>query len=48
MLCGTLDGRRVWKRMDTFTNMTESLCCSPEAVTTLFVNRLYPNTKKFF
>ena len=23
----------------------KSLCCSPETVTTLFVNWLYPNTK---
>ena len=25
--------------------MAESLHCSPETVTTLFVNQLYPNTK---
>ena len=24
--------------------MAESLCCSPETITTLFVNRLYPST----
>ena len=25
--------------------VAESLCCSPETATTLFVNPLYPNTK---
>ena len=25
--------------------MAESLCCSPETITMLFVNWLYPNTK---
>ena len=30
MLCGSLDGRGVWGRMDTCVCMTESLCCSPE------------------
>ena len=41
VLCGSLDG--VWGRMDTCTCMAESLHCSPETLTTLFVNRLYPN-----
>ena len=45
MLCGSLDGRVVWGRIDTCICMSESLCCSPETVMTLFVNRLYPNTK---
>ena len=35
-------------RMDPGTGMIESLCCSPETATTLFVNRLYPNTSKNF
>ena len=38
-------GRGVWGEMDTCMCMTESLCCSSETVTTLFVNWLYPNTK---
>ena len=46
MLCGSLDGRGVWRRMDTYVCMTESLPCSPETITTLFVNWLDPNTKK--
>ena len=35
MLCGSLDGRGVWGRMDTCTGMAESLCCSPESITAL-------------
>ena len=46
VLCGSLDGRGVWRRMDTYVCMIESLPCSPETITTLFVNWLDPNTKK--
>ena len=39
-----------WKvsleRTDICICMAESLCCSPEIITTLFLNRLYPNTKE--
>jgi len=45
MLCGNLDGRGVWGRMATCVYMAESLHCSPETITPLFVNWLYPNTK---
>ena len=31
--------------MDTCVCMAESLCCSFETITALFVNQLYPNTK---
>jgi len=41
----SLDGRGVWGRMDTCIHMFESLHHSPEAITTLFVNLLYPNIK---
>ena len=34
-LCSSLDGRGVWGRMDTCMCMAESLCCSPETITTL-------------
>ena len=34
MLCGSLDGRGVWRRMDTCICMAESLCCPPETITT--------------
>ena len=40
MLCGSLDVRGVWGRMDTCIWMAESLHCSPETITILFVNRL--------
>ena len=36
-LCGSLDGRRVWERMDTSVDMAESLGCSPETITTLLI-----------
>ena len=37
ILCGNLDGRGVWGRMDTCKFMAESLCCSLETVTTLLI-----------
>ena len=37
MLCGSLDGRGVWGRMDTCICMAESLCCPPETITTLLI-----------
>ena len=44
MLCGSLDGRGLWGRMDTCICMAESLCHSPEIIT-LFVNWLHSKTK---
>ena len=35
MLRGSLDGRGVWRRMDTCICMVESLCSLPENITTL-------------
>ena len=40
MLCGILDGREVWGRMDTCICMAESLCCSPKTITTLLIGIL--------
>ena len=37
MICGSLDGRGVWGRMDTWICMAESFCCSPETITTLLI-----------
>ena len=37
MLCGSLDGREVWGRMDTCIRMAEPLCCSLEMTTTLLI-----------
>ena len=45
MFCGSLHGRGVWGRVDTGICVAESLCCSPEGITALFVNQLHPNTK---
>ena len=33
MLCGSLDRREVWGRMDTCLCMTETLCSPPETIT---------------
>jgi len=35
MLSGRLDGRGVWRRMDTCLSVVESLHCSLETITTL-------------
>ena len=37
MLCGNPDWRGVWGRMDTCICMIESLCCSPETITTFLI-----------
>ena len=37
MLCGSLDGRGVWGRMDTCICMAESLHSLPEFITTLLI-----------
>ena len=37
MLCGSLDGRGVWGRMNTCIWMAGSLCCLPETVTSLLI-----------
>ena len=44
MLCGGLDGRGVWGRMDTHKCVSEFLCYSPETISGM-VYRLYSNTK---
>ena len=37
MLCGRLDGRGVWGRMDTCICMIESLCILPKTITLLII-----------
>ena len=37
MSCASLDGKWVWRRMDTHICMTESLHCSPKTITTLLI-----------
>ena len=36
-LCGNLNGRGIWGRMDTCICMAESLCCPPETITILLI-----------
>ena len=38
MLCGSLDQRAVWGRMDTCKGMAELLCYAPETITTLLIS----------
>ena len=38
MLCGSLDGRGVWGRMDACIWMAEPLHCSPETIATLLIS----------
>ena len=37
MLCGSLDGRRVWGRMDPCICVSEFLCCLRETITALLI-----------
>ena len=46
MLCGSLDGRGVWGRMDTCICMTESLHGLPETITTLLIGYTPIQNKK--
>ena len=43
VLCGNIDGRRVWGRVDTCLCMGESLHCSSETVTIFLIG--YPQAK---
>ena len=46
MVCGSLDGRRVWGKMDTCICMAELLCCAPETITTLSISYTPIQNKK--
>ena len=46
MLCGSLDGRGVWGRKDTWICMAESLCCAPETITTVLIGYTPKEDKK--
>ena len=41
VLHGSLEGMGVWGRMDTRICMVESLCCSPETITTLLIGSFF-------
>ena len=38
ILCNHLNGKRIWKRIDTCIFITVSLCCTPKTNTTLLIN----------
>ena len=46
MLCGSLDGREVWGRMNTRICMAESLLWSSETITTLLIGYTPTQNKK--
>ena len=46
MLCGNLDARGVWGRMDTCICLADSICRSPEAITTLLTGCTLIQNKK--
>ena len=48
MICGSLDGRGVWGRMDSCTCIAESLPCSPEMITTVLIGYTSIQNKKIF
>ena len=37
-LCGNMDGKGVWERIDTCKCMAESLCCPPETIITWLIS----------
>ena len=45
-LCGSLDGRGVWGRMDTCISTAESLDYSPQTITTLLIGYTSIQNKK--
>ena len=47
VLCGSLDGKGVWGRMDTCIYMAESFHCLPEAITILLIGYTSMENKKF-
>ena len=47
MLCASLHGKRVWRKMNTCTCMTASLHCLPETTTTLLTGYTPIQNKKF-
>ena len=47
VLCGSLDGRGVWGRMDSGICIAESLHCSPETITVLLIGYTPIQNKKF-
>ena len=49
ILWNNLNGKRIWKRMDTCVGITESLCCTPVTNTSLEINyTLVLKKKRYF
>ena len=48
MLCGSLEGRQVYRRMDTCMYMAESPRCPPETITALLTGYTPIEDEKFF
>ena len=48
VLYGSVDGKRVWERMDTRVRMAEALHCSPETATTLLIGYVLVSHVWFF
>ena len=48
MLCGSLDGKGFWGRVDTCIYMAGSLYCPPESITALLIGCSATQSKKFF
>ena len=46
MLCGSLDDRGIWKRMDTYLFMDEILCSPPKTITKLLSGHTPIENKK--
>ena len=46
VLCGSLDGKGVWGRMNTCICMAESLCCPSETITTLLIGYIPTQIKR--
>ena len=47
MLCGSLDGRGLWERMDSCICMAEAFCCPPVTITTLLTDYTPTQNKVF-
>ena len=47
MLCGSLDGRGIWERIDACMCMAESLHCAPKTITTLLIGYNPTQNKNF-
>ena len=47
VICGSLDARGVWERMDTCICVAKSLCCPPDTITILLISNTPMQNKKF-